>query len=92
MSFLFVRDYCYFFVIVAGRMSVASKRNRKTPAWMESYVCGEQLASGSVRSDSTTRKLLKAELEAQRPMAEMEEAARQERLTAEEALVETLWI
>ena len=55
---------------------------------MESYVSGEQLSSGSVRSDSTTKKLLKAELEAQRRMAETEEAARQERLATERALVE----
>ena len=67
---------------------MASKRNRKTPAWMESYVSGEQLSSGSVTSDSTTKKLLKAELEAQRRMAEMEEAPRQERLATERALVE----
>ena len=67
---------------------MVSKRNRKIPAWMESYVSGEQLSSGSVRSDSTTKKLLKAELEAQRRMAEVEEAARQERLPAERALVE----
>ena len=67
---------------------MVSKRTRKTLAWMESYVSGEQLSSGSVRSDSTTKKLLKAELEAQRRMAEMEEAARQERLATERALVE----